>query len=516
MRILDSESMRAVDRRAIEEWGFPSTVLMENAALGVVEAVAAEYAEADRVLIFCGPGNNGGDGLAVARHLDLRGYAVGVVLVGWSKNRSEDADLQLGFCRRAGLAIAEIDSEEDLRAAAWEDAAADLWIDALFGTGLSRPLEGLFAELARRLSDGPVPVVAVDLPSGLDASRGEPIGPAVDADLTVALAAPKRAHVFAPAAESCGRVVVSDLGIPEVLLAEAPGDPLSLLVGDELAAYLLVPRPTDHKGRFGHCLIVAGSRGKAGAAILAARAAVASGAGLVTVGVPAPLVDLVDGASLESMSLPLAADRSGALSVDAASESLAALEGKQALAIGPGLGTRGTTATAVRELVATARVPMVIDADGLNVLAGELELLREREHPTVLTPHPGEAARLFDLPAEEILGSRIEFVRDKASELGVVLVLKGHQTLVGTPTGEVFVNSTGSPAMASGGSGDVLTGMIGALLAQRYDAVVAACLGVFLHGLAGDLAAETNGLEGTRASDVIDALPRAFRSLRRA
>lgn len=516
MRILDAESMRAVDRAAIEEWGLPSTVLMENAALGIVEAVARQFPAAERVTVFCGPGNNGGDGLAVARHLDLRGYRVNIVLAGWSKNRSEDAALQHDICRRAGVPLIELESVEDLSTDERLGQQADLWIDALFGTGLSRPLEGLFAELVGRLSSGDVPVLAIDLPSGLDASRNEVIGPAVRAEVTVALEAPKHAHVFAPAAESCGRVVVSDLGIPRILLAEAPGDPLELLVERELVAYLLEPRPSDHKGRFGHCLVVAGARGKAGAAILAARAAVASGAGLVTLGVPEPIVDLVDGASLESMSLPLAADRAGALDVDAASEALEALDGKQALAIGPGLGTSGTTTVAVHRLLTEAEVPAVVDADALNVLAGSLGVLKERSRATVLTPHPGEAARLFEVSVDEILADRVGFVRSRAVEHRVVLVLKGHQTLVGTPQGEVFVNSTGNPGMASGGSGDVLTGTVGALLAQGYDAVVAACLGVFLHGRAGDLAAETAGLEGMRASDLIEHLPGAFLSLRRA
>jgi NAD(P)H-hydrate epimerase len=301
--------------------------------------------------------------------------------------------------------------------------------------------------------------------------------------------------------------------MPEQVLAEAPGF-LHLLEAGTLARQLREASPRDHKGDFGHCLVVAGSNGKAGAALMAARGALVGGAGLVTVAVPRPLLTAVDTASLESMTLPLAADGAGALTVDSAAEVLEAAGGKSCVAIGPGLGTGGATRAAVRAILERLELPAVVDADALNAIAGRLPLLRARPAPTVLTPHPGEAARLFDVPVGEIESDRIGFARSRAMEHRVVLVLKGHQTVVASPDGTVHLNSTGNPGMASGGSGDVLTGLIAALISRHYDPVVAARLGVFIHGLAGDLALEERSVEGLVAGDLIEAIPLAFRRLR--
>ena len=515
MRILTAAEMRAADRAAIEDWGIPGLVLMENAALGVVEAVCRSYADAGRILIFCGPGNNGGDGLAVGRHLALRGFEPHLLLVGWSRNRSADADLQLDVCTRQGLATTRIETVEELRAVFPARLESDLWIDALFGTGLSRPLEDVFAEAVSWLEKAPVPVVAVDLPSGLDASSGELIGPCATADLTVTFAAPKVAHVFAPAAERCGEIVVTDLGIPERILEETPGA-LHLLTARELSAALRDVRPEDHKGSFGHCLVVAGSTGQSGAAVLAARGAVVGGAGLVTAAVPESLVPTVDAASLESMTLPLACDVSGALTLDAADQVLEAAVGKNCVALGPGLGTSGPTCDAAERILEACELPMVVDADELNAVRDRAGSFGRRSAPTVLTPHPGEAARLFGTTTAEVQADRVGFARAVATEHGVVLVLKGHQTLVAGPDGSVHVNPTGNPGMATGGSGDVLTGLIAALVARNYDPLVAACLGVCAHGQSGGLGRERQGLEGLRATDLLRRIPEALRSLRHA
>ena len=513
MKILSATEMRRVDRTAIEEWGIPSMVLMENAAIGVVDAICESFPEARDICVVCGPGNNGGDGLAIARHLTLRGYGVVVVLAQWSRNRSDDAEAQYEVCLRQGVPMHSVESEEELSSLRSIGIGCDLWVDAMFGTGLSRPLEGLFAHLTKWISDLAVPVVAVDLPSGLDASRREPIGPHAEAKMTVTFAALKHAHVFLPAAASCGQVVVADLGMPRAVLEEAGGS-LSLLVAEELSSYLLEPRSDDHKGRYGHALVIGGSAGKGGAVVLAARAAVVSGAGLVTAGIPAQLLEVVETASLESMSLPLPADQAGNLTVDAVGEILEASADKQSIAIGPGLGTTGTTVAAVRKIVEKSELPMVIDADALNALADKTSLLKVRSAATVITPHPGEAARLFDTSIDSIQQDRVSFAREVAVEHRIVVVLKGYQTVVASPDGEAFVNSSGNSGMASGGSGDLLTGVIAALLAQDYDPVVASCLGVFVHGTAGDLAAETAGHEGLRAGTILEKLPQAFRHLR--
>lgn len=518
MRILTAEQMRTVDRMAIEEIGIPSMVLMENAALGVVEAIAeplaaTRRAEVRRVAIFCGPGNNGGDGLAIARQLDGRGYSCAVFLVLRGAEPRGDAGLQLAILERLGLEIVRLGPETDLAPAIAAAAAADLIVDALFGTGLERPLEGHYAALVEALDALAVPRLAVDLPSGLDASRAAPIGPHLRADLTVTFAAPKIAHVFAPASAAVGELVIADLGFSSALVEAAPGD-LHLLVAEELAAVLFARRAESHKGDHGHALIVAGSPGKSGAAILAARAAVRAGAGLVTAAVPAPLLEVVDGGSLESMTLGLAATAEGTLARAAVAQVLEAAEGKQAVALGPGLGPGSETAAAIRELVLALPLPLVLDADGLNAFSGRAGELRGRPAPTVLTPHPGEMARLLGTTSAEVQADRLGAARRGAELTGAVVVLKGSQSLIAEPGGALAVNPTGNPGMASGGTGDVLSGVLAGLLAQGYEPVIAARLGVFLHGLAGDLAAETTGFEALAASDLITSLGAAFARLR--
>ncbi len=524
MRILTADEMRAVDRRAIEEIGIPSLVLMENASIGVADAIAESFASAETVAIFCGPGNNGGDGLALARHLDARGYRLRVLLVIRSSPPRGDAAVQLEILRRSGLTVETVDPEADLGSLVAGCGGCDLIVDALFGTGLARPLAGHFGELVELLNDLSTPILAVDLPSGLDGSRAEPPGPHLAAEMTVTFAAPKVAHVFLPAADAVGRLVVTDLGVPPYLVDEAPGD-LHLLVGRELAACLTPRARQAHKGDFGHALLVGGVPGKAGAVILAARAAVRGGAGLVTVAVPEPILHTVDGGSLESMTLGLPAGADGGLGAGAAEAVMAAAEGKAAVALGPGLGLAAETASAVRRLARELPLPIVLDADALNALAGRLTELADRDADTVLTPHPGEMARLLGVTSSQVQADRVASARRAAAESGAVVVLKGHRTLIADPgsrqpasggTGAVYVNPTGNPGMASGGSGDVLTGLVAALLAQGYRALAAAQLAVYLHGLAGDLAIERIAPEALRAGDQIDYLPAAFDRLRQA
>ncbi len=408
-----------------------------------------------------------------------------------------------------------------------EDAAAaleaargyDLALDALFGTGLSRALEGVFAAVVEGMNELPFPRVAVDLPSGLDASRAAPIGPCVQADLTVTFAAPKIAHVLPPAADAVGELAIADLGLPLRLVdeVEEPAGRLHLLVGEELSG-LLPPRDrSGHKGDYGHVLLVAGSPGKAGAAILAARAAVRAGAGLVTVGVPAPILPTVDLGSLESMTLGLPAGSAGQLSVAAVDKILDAAQGKDVLAVGPGVGQELSTAAVLRRLVLEAPLPVVADADALNAFAGCAGDLKRRTAPTVLTPHPGELGRLLGLTSAEIQADRLAAARRAAAETGAIVVLKGHLTLIATPENDVWINPTGNPGMATGGSGDVLTGLLAGLLAQRealaLEIVDAVLLAVYLHGLAGDLAAARQGEPALAAGDLLDTLPAAFATL---
>lgn len=515
MRILTAEAMREVDRTAIEELGIPSLVLMENAAIGVVDAIGEIYEDAESAAIFCGPGNNGGDGLAIARHLAVRGYDVEVFLAAGRRGMRGDAEVQLGICRRQGLAIQDVATEDDVVEALERAREMDVIVDALFGIGLSSPLEGVLADLVEGLNDLPLPRVSVDLPSGLHGSRPDPLGPHIRADLTVTFAAAKLAHVLPPASEAVGDLVVADLGIPPELVEGAgeEGGALYLLAPEELADLLPERDPEAHKGDYGHVLIVAGSPGKGGAAILATRAAVRAGAGLVTAAVPEPILDVVDLGSIESMTLPLPASGSGQIAGPAAGRVLQAASGKAVLAMGPGLGQDGETAEAIRTIALEVPLPLVLDADGINAFAGRAGELADREYETVLTPHPGELGRLLGITTAEVQADRIGAARRAASETGAVVVLKGHRTLVATPEGELHINPTGNPGMASGGTGDVLTGLIAGLLAQDLGALDAARLGVYLHGSAGDLVAAEYGEVSLAAGDLVKVLPLAIREL---
>ncbi len=515
VKVLTAEGMAAVERRAIEQLGVPAAVLMENAALGTVEALLEARPDLRSVCVVCGPGNNGGDGFAVARHLATRAVAVSAFLVGGGRALSADAAAQLAILRRLGVPTAELAPAEplgDLLAAAVD---TEVVVDALYGTGLTRPLDGQAAALVEALNGLAVPRLAVDLPSGLLASRASPPGPHLRADWTVTFAALKVAHVLWPAAEACGRMIVTDLGIPWELVAEAPGE-LYLEVPEALAAALPVRPLASHKGDFGHVLVVGGSVGKGGAAALAAHGAMRTGAGLVTAAVPAPTVPVIAAAALEAMTLPLPADADGAFTLAAVEPILAAAEARDVLAIGPGLGQSAEAREAARRIVLGTEKAAVIDADAITAFAGRAEELRTRRGVTVLTPHPGELGRLLGTGASAVAGDRLAALARAVEATGAHVILKGHQTLIGTPSGRTTINPTGNPGMASAGMGDVLTGMVAALLGQRIEPQLACRLGVYLHGLAGDLAAVAGDPACLTASDLLAALPEAFRRLRSA
>jgi len=512
MRVLEVAATREIDRRATEEFGIPSLLLMENAALGVVEALGEGFPEADRVLILCGPGNNGGDGLAVARHLDARGFDVEVWLVGESDLRG-DAAVQQQICARQGVASRRVTVQDDLPAGPHE---WDVVVDALFGIGLTRPLAGIHASVVDWLAGQSTPCLAVDLPSGLSGDSASVIGPHVRADATVTFETPKPAHVLPPACDAVGEVIVADLGVPPALVAEASGD-LVLATPELAASWLGLRSRGGHKGDFGHVLVVAGSQGMGGAAVLAARGALRGGAGLVTAAVPESVLAAVAGASLESMTLALPETVEGLLSPTAVEPLLAAAETRDVLALGPGLGAGETVEEIVLEIVSNTRVPLVIDASALTPLAGRLEVLRSRRAPVILTPHAGELGRLLGVDAAEITADRLSFVRRAVEETGSVVLLKGQATLTADGEG-VTINSTGNPGLATGGTGDVLTGLIAALWAgcQRSPTAAArqaAALGAFVHGGAGDLAAEAMGETALTAGDLLPRLPEVLRGL---
>ncbi len=514
MKILTSREMKAVDRAAIEELGIPGVVLMENAGLGIVRALRGRFSDpaAERIVVVAGKGNNGGDGFVVARHLFNAGARPEVLLLASEAEVGGDAAINLAVARGMGIPVTEIRD-----AAAWKKTRikvmhASVLVDAIFGTGLVRPLDGLFALAVGDINRSPAFTLAVDLPSGLSSDTFETIGPSVEADLTVALAAPKIAHIFPPAADRVGELVVAPIGIPSALL---DGPELKLeLVEEGIVRPFFAPRKKDsHKGIYGHLLIVAGSVGKSGAAALAGRAALRMGAGLVTVAVPAGVLPSVARTMAELMTEPLAGTPEGTVAAAALPRALGLLGGKSAVLVGPGLSTNPGTAEFVLGLLPKIKVPCVIDADGLNVVAAKTDILKRLAAPVVLTPHPGEFARLVGRTNEEVFRSRLELAPEFAVKHRVTVVLKGHRTLIAGPDGRVFVNPTGNPGMATGGTGDVLGGMIASQLAQEKDLPGAVLSAVYAHGLAGDIAADRLGEKALVAGDLIRYLPPALKAL---
>ncbi len=515
MRLLTADQMRELDRRTIEEVGIPGPVLMENAGRAVIGELLRRFAalRPGPVLILAGKGNNGGDGFVVARCLLDGGWRVRTVVLAEKDSIEGDAALHLRALTGAGGTVRFIGSPAAVAEALAETPFPALVVDALLGTGLSSPVRGLHAEAIAWINASAAPVVAVDIPSGVDATSGRVLGEGVRADLTVTFAAAKPGLAVYPGAGLVGEMVVADIGIPAALLAKTPVT--HVLVERSEAAALIPRRPAaGHKGSFGHLLLLAGSVGKTGAAALAASAAVRSGAGLVTLGCPRAVQGVLAVKLTEAMTAPLP-DLDGALSLQALEEIRLLCEGKAALALGPGLGTTPEAQALVRRLVREVRLPMVIDADGLNALAGHLELLGELEgeSPPVLTPHPGEMARLTGRSVDEVEADRLTAAGELARQSRSVVVLKGARTVIALPDGRLFINGSGNPGLASGGTGDVLTGLIGGLLAQRMPSGDAALLGVFLHGLAADRLAERQGEAGLAAGDLVRELPFARREL---
>ena len=513
MRVVSAAQMREADRRAIDEIGIPSLVLMENAGRQVVTAIDAVHGDLadDEIAILCGCGNNGGDGCVVARVLAERGVAVSVFVIGRVSDVRGDARVNLEILGRLGVDVIEIaDSESwELHVSAVLDCT--VIVDAIFGTGLDRPLTGLMETVVADVNASDVPVVSIDLPSGLSADSPEPIGPSIEAALTVTLAAPKLCLVLPPAETRAGDVVIADIGLPQEVIDASEGPRVDLLTRAAMRA-LVTPRSADtHKGDYGRVLLVAGSWGKTGAAHLAARGALRSGAGLVTVATSERCLPIVAAMGAEYMTEGIedGADGLAAAAVDRVLE-LA----RDVAVIGPGLGQSQGTQEFVRAFVDRATMPLVVDADGLNAFVRGPERLMGREgRDVIITPHPGEMARLVGRSIADVQAHRLDVARDFAVSHHLYVILKGHRTLVATPTGRVFINPTGNPGMATGGTGDVLAGMVGAWLAQLLDAEAACTLAVFLHGLAGDLAAADEGETAMTATDVAERLGRAVLDL---
>ena len=506
-RIVTAQQMREIDRRTIEDVGIPSLLLMENAGLGVVNVVEKILAETcgRRVTILCGRGNNGGDGMVVARHLFNRGTQLDVYLVGQKEMLKGDALINHQILEGLGVKIHQILEKKDLR----RIVVGDLIVDALLGTGITGEVTGFLAELINWMNGLSLPVVSVDLPSGLHSDDGTFEGSCVRAEHTVTMAEMKRGLALPPGRELAGKVTVVDIGAPD-FVSQSVGVKTFLLEEADVASRLPERPPSAHKGIFGKILVLAGSPGMTGAAVLASRAALRVGGGLTILGIPKGLNVILEQKLTEVMTRPLPETSEGSLSLEAETEIDALLDWTDVIAIGPGLTTLPETVQLIHRVVSKSAKPMVIDADGLNAFYQHTEILEKKQGEFVLTPHYGELSRLIGLSIEEISTDPVEVARRSAARFGGVVILKGSPTVIADPVGEVFVNPTGNSGMATPGSGDVLTGMIAGLLGQGCSIHDAGICGVYIHGLAGDLGGSVVGRRSLIAGDIIRYLGEAI------
>jgi ADP-dependent NAD(P)H-hydrate dehydratase / NAD(P)H-hydrate epimerase len=510
MKIVTSGEMREIDRRTSEGFWIPSLTLMENAGSSVAEFALSAYPSAKTFGVICGKGNNGGDGFVIARKLHEAGRDVRVLLLADATELRGDARFNHG---KLPVQAVEARFSEDLNSpTARAVFDCDVLIDAILGTGFRPPVSGVYAEAIAKMNAASTPMIAVDIPSGADADvMGEQTGAVARADAIVTFTAPRPAHIFANL--TSGPTVIAPIGSPEEAIRSSLN--LNVITPHDIAP-LIGPRPRDsNKGMYGHVLVVGGSMGKAGAAAMAGFSALRSGAGLVTVGTPRSVLSTVAGFHPELMTEPLGETESGSISTQALGAFWHAAENKTVLAIGPGISRHPETAEFVRTVIQKSSTPTVLDADGLNAFEGKADKLSGRDRPLVLTPHPGEIARLTGMSVAAIQRDRINVARTFAKQYELILVLKGDRTIVSNPSGEAWVNPTGNPGMATGGTGDILTGIIAGMLAQNpkraFEAVLAA---VYLHGLAGDVARENLGEQSMVATDLLKSLPEAFWRLR--
>jgi ADP-dependent NAD(P)H-hydrate dehydratase / NAD(P)H-hydrate epimerase len=507
MKVVSGQVMQSMDHRAIHEFGIAGIELMEKAGNACAEAIWKRFGggQGRKLLVVAGKGNNGGDGFVIARLLVQRGWQAKVLVLAASDAITGDAATNLARLAPGQVVFAPEGAAQ--HAQLFE--RCDVIVDALLGTGLKSEVTGKYAEAIDMINAAGKPVLAVDIPSGVDAANGRILGKGVRADLTVTFALAKLGNILYPGAKLCGSLAVADIGMPGVVTEEAEGAEYLDLPG---AKVIFRPRQIDaHKGKNGHCLIIAGSTGKSGAAAMAANSAVRAGAGLVTLAIPAGLNEILEVKSTEAMTVPVGRPGAAHFHAGALSELLELTRGRNVVALGPGIGTHASSVYLVHSLLASLAPPLVVDADGLNAVAVKPELLLgRRDRVTVLTPHPGEMSRLCRCTIAEVESDRIGIAREFAARYGVYLILKGARSIIAAPDGRSAINGSGNPGMASGGMGDVLTGIIASLLGQGYPPFEACQLGVFIHGYAADLIAESQGTQGMKATDVQEKLPEAL------
>ncbi len=506
MKIVSDAEMREIDRATSERFGVPSLTLMENAGTAIADYVLAHHPEEQEITVLCGKGNNGGDGFVAARILHEKGKTVRVILLSDPGELKGDA---LEMYKRLPVAATIIRSSAELQGdQALEMFSSDLYIDAILGTGFKPPVSGLYADAIARMNAAEGHVIAVDIPSGADADAMSPQqGTIARADAVVTFTAPRPAHVFSLLTN--GPTCVVPIGSPDDAIVSSLH--LNMIAARDIAP-LISPRPADsNKGSYGHVLVVGGALGKAGAAAMAGMAALRAGAGLSTVATPKSVLPTVAGFHPEIMTEPLAETDAGTIAASSESRIAEILKGKTVLAIGPGISRMPETSAFVRKLVATSQISVVLDADGLNAFEGKTAELNGKGRTLVITPHPGEMARLAGCSIADVQKDRLHVAREFAADHDLTVVLKGHRTLVVQADGEAWVNTTGNPGMSTGGTGDILIGMVAGMIAQHpKQPTLAVCAAVHLHGLAGDVMREIVGEHSLVATDLLQGLPDAF------
>jgi len=506
--VVTAAEMREMDRRTINEVGISGLILMENAGIGILKLVtnAVKNMDSPRIFIICGKGNNGGDGMVVVRHLRNASHDVHAFLLGESGKLKGDALANYRMLSGMGVRVHEIKDAAGLK----KTPGPDLIVDALLGTGVQGPVQGAMADVIAWMNAQGVPVISVDMPSGVDSDSGSIQGIAVRAAETGTMGEMKCGLVLPPGREMAGRVSVIDIGIPGIV-KEKQNVRTWIPQKQDIGLRLPARPAAAHKGTFGKVAVLAGSTGMTGAAALSSRSVLMAGAGLVILGIPEGLNMILEQKLTEVITRPLPQTDTGSLSVTAAPVINELLEWADAAAVGPGLSDHPDTVQLLHDLIPRVSIPLVLDADGINAFEGQARLLEKRKSPWIITPHAGELARLTGYSIDQILADRISIARDCAARFHAVLVLKGSPTVIADPGGDIFLNPTGNSGMATAGSGDVLTGMIAGLLGQSVPYLDAALCGVYLHGLAGDLAAGETGQRSMLASDAMDRIGDAFR-----
>ena len=514
MYLVTASEMQQMDRETIESFGIPGRVLMENAGLGATRVLLDQF---DNIInknvgVIAGRGNNGGDGFVIARYLAQKGSDVTVYLLAESARVKGDAAANLKLLTPLNVPVVEMPDEQSFLAHKTGMLHQETWIDALIGTGLKSDVKGYFKKIIEFINAHGKPVFSVDIPSGLNSDTGQVCGACIRAQATATFAFAKTGHILFPGAEYTGYLEIVDIGITDHI-AKKIRPKQHLLTPERIRGAFRPRNPDSHKGTTGHVLVVSGSVGKTGAAAMTAMSAMRAGAGLVTLAIPESLNPVLETQVLEAMTYPLPETENGIIGESSFNKIMDLLAGKKCLAIGPGLGEAPETKKLVHRIIKESPVTIVIDADGLNNLAGSTEILKKAKAPLILTPHPGEMARLMDSTAGSVQKDRISCARKFAEKFNVHIILKGAKTIIAHPEGNIFINPTGNPGMASGGMGDVLTGIIAGLVAQGFSPESAAHTGVYLHGAAADILAENIGPFGYLSTEVMNAIPSQIKKL---